>query len=214
MFEAIGQLMIYLVDNTIDGQGASPRELKAALERIRPGLEIIVEPFRNVSLKRVQEVPPSHLILSGQSHPWDLYIPESLAGVFDVIRNAPQPILGVCGGHQQMPLAFGAPVGLMERLEPGDGYEGAKRERGFLPIETDSAGIFRDLPRRITVWHSHCDEVKELPPGFRRTAFNETCAIQAMQHNERPLYGVQFHPDLFSDEHPHGREVVENFLDL
>ncbi len=206
--------MIYLVDNTIDGQGPSPRELKAALERIRPGLEIIVEPFRNVSLKRVQEVSPSHIILSGQSHPWDLYTSGSLAGVFDVIRNAPQPILGVCGGHQQMALAFGAPVGLMERLEPGAGYEGAKRERGFLPIETAGEGIFRSLPRTITVWHSHCDEVKELPPGFRRTAFNETCAIQAMQHNERPLYGVQFHPELFSDEHPHGREIVESFLAL
>ena len=206
--------MIYLVDNTIDGQGPSPRELKAALERIRPGLEIIVEPFRNVSLKRVQEVSPSHIILSGQSHPWDLYTSGSLAGVFDVIRNAPQPILGVCGGHQQMALAFGAPVGLMERLEPGAGYEGAKRERGFLPIETEGEGIFRSLPRTITVWHSHCDEVKELPPGFRRTAFNETCAIQAMQHNERPLYGVQFHPELFSDEHPHGREIVESFLAL
>jgi len=206
--------MIYLVDNTIDGQGPSPRELKAALERIRPGLEIIVEPFRHVSLKRVQEVSPSHIILSGQSHPWDLYTSGSLAGVFDVIRNAPQPILGVCGGHQQMALAFGAPVGLMERLEPGAGYEGAKRERGFLPIETAGEGIFRSLPRTITVWHSHCDEVKELPPLFRRTAFNETCAIQAMQHNERPLYGVQFHPELFSDEHPHGREIVESFLAL
>jgi GMP synthase-like glutamine amidotransferase len=207
--------MIYLVDNTIDGQGASPRELKGALQRMRPDLEIVVEPFRDVSLARVGKLAPSHIILSGQSHPWDLYYtPESLAGVFDVIRKAPQPILGVCGGHQQMALAFGAPVGLMERLEPGEGYEGAKRERGFLPIETDSAGIFRDLPQRITVWHSHCEEVKELPPGFRRTAFNVTCAIQAMQHNERPLYGVQFHPELFSDEHQHGREIVESFLDL
>ena len=206
--------MIYLVDNTIDGQGPSPRELRAALERIRPGLEIIVEPFRNVSLKRVQEVSPSHIVLSGQSHPWDLYTSESLAGVFDVIRNAAQPILGVCGGHQQMALAFGAPVGLMERLEPGEGYEGARRERGFLPIETKGEGIFRGLPQTITVWHSHCDEVKEVPPGFRRTAFNETCSIQAMQQDERPVYGVQFHPELFSDEHPHGREIVESFLAL
>ena len=206
--------MIYLIDNTIDGQGPSPRELKAALERIRPGLEIIVEPFRNVSLKRVQEVSPSHIILSGQSHPWDLYTSESLAGVFDVIRNAAQPILGVCGGHQQMALAFGAPVGLMERLEPGEGYEGAKRERGFLPIETEGEGIFRGLPQTITVWHSHCDEVKELPPGFRRTACNETCSIQAMAHESKPLFGVQFHPELFDEKHSQGRVVVENFLSL
>ena len=43
-------------------------------------------------------------------------------------------MLGVCGGHQQMALAFGAPVGLMERLEPGEGYEGAKRERGYFTV--------------------------------------------------------------------------------
>ena len=206
--------MIYLVDNTIDGQGASPRELRAALERIRPGLEIMVEPFSNVSLKRIEELSPSHIILSGQSHPWDLYPTESLTGLFEVIRDAPRPILGVCGGHQQMALAFGSRVGLMARLEPGEGYEGAKRERGFLEIKTDGNGIFHGLPRQVTVWHSHCDEVKELPPGFRRTAFNDTCAIQAMQHESMPLFGVQFHPELFDETHPQGRKVVENFLDL
>ena len=205
--------MIYLVDNTIDGQGASPRELRAALERMRPGLEIVVEPFHSVSLERVQELAPSHIILSGQSHPWDLYTPESLAGVYEVIRTAPRPILGVCGGHQQMALAFGARVGLMERLEPGAGYEGAKRERGFHEVETDGNGIFRGLPPHVTVWHSHCDEVKEIPPGFRRTAFNDDCAIQAMQHQSKPLFGVQFHPELFDNIHPQGRKVVENFLD-
>ena len=38
--------MIYLVDNTIDGQGASPREITSALSRLRPGLKIIVERFQ------------------------------------------------------------------------------------------------------------------------------------------------------------------------
>src|SRR6266550_286598 len=206
--------MIYLVDNTIDGQGASPRELQAALERIRPGWQVVVEPFRNVSLSRVQTLAPSHIILSGQSHPWEIYTPESLAGVYEVIRNSTRPILGVCGGHQQIALAFGAPVGLMGRLTPGEGYEGAKRERGFFPVETEGNGLFDGLPHQVTVWHSHCDEVKELPPGFRRTAFNETCAIQAMQHETKPLFGVQFHPELFDATHPDGRTVLENFLTL
>lgn len=206
--------MIYLVDNTIDGAGASPRELRATLDRIRPGLEIVVEPFKNASLRRILELRPSHIILSGQSHPWELYSRESLAGVFDVIQNANQPVLGVCGGHQQMALAFGSPVGLMERLEAGEGYEGAKRERGFLAVQTDGEGIFRGLPARMTVWHSHCDEVKLLPEGFRRTSFNENCDIQAMQHSSRALFGVQFHPEVFDEEHPHGRQIIENFLDL
>jgi GMP synthase (glutamine-hydrolysing) len=56
--------------------------------------------------------------------------------------------------------------------------------------------------------------VKELPENFQLTASNETCRIQAMQHTTRPLFGVQFHPELFDAEHPHGRRIVENFLDL
>lgn len=204
--------MIYLIDNTIDGQGASPREIRVALERVRPGIEILTEPFSAVSLDRVHSLHPSHIILSGQSHPWERYSAESLAGVFEVIHNANQPILGVCGGHQQMALAFGSPVGLMERLEPGEGYDGARRERGFYEVETNAQGIFRDLPGKITVWHSHFDEVKTLPPGFNATASSKTCPIQAMQHKERLLFGVQFHPELFEEDFPDGRNVLENFL--
>jgi GMP synthase (glutamine-hydrolysing) len=210
----MGASLIYLVDNTIDGQGASPRELRAALSRIAEGVEILTEPFQAVSLKRVNELAPSHIILSGQSHPWEDYAPDSLSGVVDVIMRARQPTLGVCGGHQQIALAYGAQVDLMARLEPGEGYEGAKRERGYFPIETDGKGLFKDLPTTFDVWHSHFDEVKEVPNGFVTTASNDTCPIQAMQHQERPLFGVQFHPELFDDEHPHGRRVIENFLAL
>jgi GMP synthase (glutamine-hydrolysing) len=207
-------LLVYLVDNTIDGQGASPREIRAVLGRLIPGLEILTEPFHTVSLERVRSLRPSHIILSGQSHPWDKYSPESLAGVFDVIKRASQPILGVCGGHQQVAIAYGAEVGLMGRLEPGEGYEGAKRERGFLPVNNTGEGLFKGLPSEVTVWHNHCDEVKELPDGFRVTASNETCPIQAMQQKGRRLYSVQFHPELFDEEHPEGRQIVENFLKL
>ena len=206
--------LIYLVDNTIDGQGASPRELRAVLSRICDGAEILTEPYRAVSLKRIKQLKPSHIVLSGQSDPWDRYEPAALAGVFEVIRKARQPMIGVCGGHQQIALAFGAPIDLMGRLEPGEGYEGAKRERGFFPIETSGEGIFKNLPRNVTVWHSHFDEVKKLPQGFHATASNETCRIQAMQHDQRPLFGVQFHPELFDQQHPHGRKILENFLEL
>ncbi|MGH9872144.1 MAG: glutamine amidotransferase-related protein [Pyrinomonadaceae bacterium] len=204
--------LIYLVDNTLDGQGASPRELRAVLSRISEGVEILTEPYSRVSLKRVKSLRPTHIVLSGQSHPWDRYDPAALAGVIEVIKKATQPVLGVCGGHQQIALAYGAPIDLMGRVEPGEGYEGAKRERGYFPVETNSNGIFKNLPEEITVWHSHFDEVKALPKGFRRTAWNETCPIQAMEHTERPLFGVQFHPELFDDAHPHGRKVIENFL--
>lgn len=211
--------MILLVDNTVDGQGSSPREIRRALERLQPDMRIVVESFHNISPELVKSLSPSHIILSGQSNPWDDYSPESLAGVFYVIRTAPQPILGVCGGQQQMALAFGAPVDLIERLAPGEGYQGAFRERGFCHVELDSGNeagneIFQGLPKTITVWESHCDEVKELPADFVCTATNSVSRIQAMQHTSRPLFGVQFHPELFDEEHPHGRTILENFLSL
>jgi GMP synthase (glutamine-hydrolysing) len=207
-------LLVYLVDNTIDGQGASPREIRAVLGRLIPELELLSEPFHTVSLERVRSLRPSHIILSGQSHPWDKYTPASLSGVFDVIKQASQPILGICGGHQQIALAYGAKVDLMERLEPGEGYEGAKRERGFLPVENTGDGLFKGLPSTLTFWQNHCDEVKELPDGFRQTASNETCPIQAMQQKGRRVYGVQFHPELFDEQHPTGRQIIEAFLAL
>jgi GMP synthase (glutamine-hydrolysing) len=116
-----------------------------------------------------------------------------------------------------MALAFGAPVDLIERIAPGDGYKGAYRERGFCEVRVDSKisdGIFSGLSKTITVWESHCDEVKALPADFVCTATNQVSEIQAMQHMSLPLYGVQFHPELFDQEHPDGRAILKNFLDL
>src|SRR6266478_4479744 len=105
--------MVLLIDNTIEGRGTSPREIRSALQNIEPDMRVVTEPFQDISPEFVKTLSPSHIILSGQSHPWDEYSAESLAGIFYVIRTAPQPILGVCGGQQQMALAFGAPVDLI-----------------------------------------------------------------------------------------------------
>ena len=209
--------MLLLVDNTIEGVGSSPREIRAALERIEPDLRVVTESFKNITPEFVKTLSPSHIILSGQSHPWDKYSAKELAGIFFVIRSASKPILGVCGGQQQIALAFGARVDLIERVAPGEGYDGAFRERGFCSVELDSPGgngVFAGLPEQLTVWESHCDEVKELPPDFIRTARNNVSELQAIQHESLPLFGVQFHPELFDKDHPHGRQILENFLKL
>jgi len=208
--------MILLVDNTIEGVGSSPREIRKALQQIEPDLRVVTEPFHNLTPEFVKTLAPSHIILSGQSHPWDQYSSESLTGIFHVIRTAAKPILGVCGGQQQMALAFGARVDLIERTSPGQGYEGAFRERGFCTVyvESEDSALFDGLPETLTVWESHCDEVKELPEDFVCTATNDVSEIQAMQHNSLPLFGVQFHPELFDEDHPHGRTILENFLRL
>src|SRR5687768_13902295 len=102
----------------------------------------------------------------------------------------------------------------MGPCESGEGCDGATRQSGSGGMERSGAGRVKGLPAQLTVWHNHCDEVKELPNGFRATASNENCKIQAMQEKGRRVYGVQFHPELFDDEHPEGRQIVENFLAL
>ena len=207
--------MIYLVNNTIDGNGDSPREIYETLTRDFPHHEVFMELYRDVSLSRVEELQPSHIILSGQSNPWTDYAADSLDGVHDVIKNALQPILGICGGHQQVALVYGARVDVMKRVTPGTvGYDGCLKERGFYPVTHNDSTLFTGLPEEIVVWHSHYDEVKDLPDDFICTARSKNCAIQAMQHKSRPLFTVQFHPELFTLEQPQGRVILENFLNF
>jgi GMP synthase (glutamine-hydrolysing) len=207
-------VVIYIVDNSLDGKGESPGDLARAFGQVAPAARVIVEHYTRASPARIAELGATHVVLSGQPTPWTAYAAEDLAGVFAVIRTATQPVLGVCGGHQQIALCHDAPVGLMKRIAPGEGYEGALRVRGFHPVELGAGTLFGERPRTIDVWHSHCDEVKAVPEGFAVTASSATCAIEGMQHATRPLFGVQFHPELFDAEHPAGRAILERFLAL
>jgi GMP synthase (glutamine-hydrolysing) len=205
--------MFLVVNNSIDGRGESARELRATLERIT-NEKVLMESYWDVALERIKRLNPSHIFLSGQGNPWTQYSQEKLAGVFEVIRAVPRPILGICGGHQQIAIAHGATVDIMKRLEPGEGYNGCFKEKGFGDVVHEGFGLFEGLPQSISVWHSHCDEVKNLPDGFVRVASNGVCAIQAMQHETKKIFSVQFHPEIFNEENPHGQRILENFLEL
>jgi GMP synthase (glutamine-hydrolysing) len=60
----------------------------------------------------------------------------------------------------------------------------------------------------------HFWELKAVPSGFVRLASSDACPIQAIRHGSRPLYGVQFHPERYSERHPGGRTILANFFGL
>ena len=62
----------------------------------------------------------------------------------------------------------------------------------------------------ITVWCSHGDHVDEPPPGFVTLAATADLPVAAFRARSRPLYGVQFHPEVAHT--PRGQEIVDNFL--
>ena len=90
---------------------------------------------------------------------------------------------------------------------------GSTPEFGGVTLRVNSHDdLFKGLPDEFQVWASHNDEVKTIPAGFEVTASSETCPHEAVRCIDRPIYGVQFHPEVENTEH--GPEIFQNFLDI
>ena len=88
-------MLIYLVDNTIDGRG-EPQRVTSGPRPTTPEAEILTEPFREVSLERVRGLNPPISSLAAKATLGKI-TPRIRYSVFEVIHEASQPILGVCG---------------------------------------------------------------------------------------------------------------------
>jgi len=118
----------------------------------------------------------------------------------EYLDQAEYPILGICAGMQFMATHFGGTTGPAARAEFG-------RTRLFVENDGD---LFNGLPREFDVWESHNDEVKTVPKGFQVLARSDTCPVEAMRSLERPLYALQFHPEVENTDH--GQDIFRNFL--
>jgi len=118
----------------------------------------------------------------------------------EYIDKADFPILGICAGMQFMATHFGGSTGPAVRAEFG-------RTRLYVDEEDQ---LFRGVPREFDVWGSHNDEVKTVPEGFEVLAHSDTCRVEAMCSSKRPLYAVQFHPEVENTDH--GMDIFRNFL--
>lgn len=118
----------------------------------------------------------------------------------DYLDNADFPILGICAGMQFMATHFGGSTGPAVRAEFG-------RTRLYVDVEDL---LFQGVPKDFDVWESHNDEVKTVPEGFEVLAHSDTCIVEAMRSLNRPLYAVQFHPEVENTEF--GMDIFRNFL--
>jgi anthranilate synthase component 2 len=132
--------------------------------------------------------------------------PDEAGICLDILARAPRdlPILGVCLGHQAMGQAEGGKVIRAKTLMHG------KTDR----IHHNGGGVFRDIPSPFTAtrYHSLAIERDSLPGTLEVTAWTDDGEIMGVQHRDRPMYGVQFHPESIATEY--GHEMLANFLDL
>ncbi len=73
----------------------------------------------------------------------------------------------------------------------------------------DENDIFKGLGTQLDVWASHKDEITKLPPDFKILATSTICDVEAIKHKNKPLYGIQFHPEVHHT--PNGPKVFDNF---
>jgi GMP synthase (glutamine-hydrolysing) len=148
---------------------------------------------------------PSGIILSGG--------PESVTEqdsprASHVVFELDLPVLGICYGMQTMAAQMGGAVEGSDTSEFGYAeIQSITEDRLFsgLADRTDEKG--RGI---LDVWMSHGDKVTQLPTGFVRTAETESCPIAAMAHEEKPWFGIQFHPEVTHTSL--GKEMMSRFV--
>ncbi len=185
-------------------------------------------PFYHFTPALMRKLDPTHVILSGFARSFQDYEIASFKPVCDWVNEAAKlPILALCGSHQLMGFYFNGAMKNAAKLydepmrkrragEPitnPDYHPDFIMERGFYELELNCEdSLFHACARPPVVYESHYCEIKTLPPDFRLLASTEECKIQAMRHKSRPLTGLEFHPEDYSERFPDGRTILENFL--
>ena len=165
------------------------------------GAEVAVRRNDAISVAEALAMRPEGIVISpGPSDP-------DHAGIcLDLVRNAGDtPLLGVCLGHQAIGQAFGgkivrAPVPMHGKLSR---------------IKHDGTGLFQGFnrgPFLATRYHSLVVERASMPASLRINAETEDGIVMGVMHRERPIHGVQFHPESIASEGGHA--LLANFINL
>ena len=110
------------------------------------------------------------------------------------------PVLGICYGHQLIAWLTG---GTVEKAEVSSEY-------GKTELYVQKSPLFAEVPQFSVCWMSHTDYVSAPAPGFRIIASTSSCPAAAVEHPEKKIYGVQFHPEVSHTEY--GSTMLRNFI--
>ena len=177
----------------INNKGQYNHRIARSLQYLNIPSELV---SNTLTIDELEAKNPIGLILGGGPSLEGAGLSEEYIKHFDI------PILGICLGHQLIAKAYGGEVSTSDT----ESYAQVK-----ININNDE-NLFKNLAPEMDVWSSHKDEVITLPDDFEILASSSKCAIEAMKHKDKDIYGIQFHPEV--QHTPRGGEIFENFYEI
>ncbi len=175
--------------------GSQYTQLIARRVREAGAFSVLVSP--RITVAELKAMNPKGIILSGgPSSVYEANVPKCDPGILDL----GVPVLGICYGMQLCCQFLGCTIQPAGHREYG---------RAHLDIRTEGE-LLRGIPAHTSVWMSHGDQVSDANSDFEILATTPTCPFAAVKHKKKPLYGVQFHPEVTHT--PHGQEILHNFI--
>lgn len=190
------QKMILLIDN----YDSFSYNLYQIMGSIREDIKVIRN--NEMTIEQIENMDIDKIVISpGPGKP-------SQAGICEeLIKHMAGkiPIMGVCLGHQAICEAFGGVVSYAKELMHG--------KTSIASIDTESK-IFKGMNEKIHVarYHSLAAKRENLPQILKITGETEDGEIMAVEHENYPVYGLQFHPESILT--PDGKIIIENFLNI
>jgi GMP synthase (glutamine-hydrolysing) len=151
--------------------------------------------------ERVEELAPEGVILSGgPASVYDQDAPQPHPAVLERLLGGAVPLLGICYG-----------MGVINRALGGEVERSTHKEFGPADVQVVRMDPLLAIGGRTTrVWMSHGDRMTRLADGLQVLAESANSPYAAFRHEERPLFGVQFHPEVTHTVD--GRAVLRNFV--
>lgn len=120
-----------------------------------------------------------------------------------VLEHTNVPLLGVCLGHQGLGYFYGGKVIHAPEVRHGR----------LSQIYHNNSSLFKDIPSPFVVVRYHSLLVADqLPDCLAKIAWSEDGLIMGLRHLDKPLWGVQFHPESICTEY--GEKLLQNFQEI
>lgn len=154
---------------------------------------------------------PDAIVMSGTFSDFDYYNPKHLDSFKQFIHKTRIPVLAICGAHQLVGMAFGAPLKTLDDLELEKKRDDRVVEYQYRfvkiidnsdPIfegnEDAGSGVWQEYTTQddiLRVWQNHGVQVDGIPQGFKLLATSYLCRNQMMvkRSDGQMIYCVQFH---------------------